>query len=66
MPASIAQDSMTLIAAIPGIDLDLATVQSNMIVFDISRLNITAEAFELELRKGALRAGCVRLPGFVW
>jgi len=39
------------LAEIEGINIDLKTVQTNIVMFDISRLNVTAEAFVKELRK---------------
>jgi len=44
------------LAEIEGIDVDLRTVQTNMIIFEISRLSITAEAFVKELREQGVLA----------
>jgi len=44
------------LAEIEGICVDLRTVQTNIVMFEISQLNITAEAFVKEMRKQGVLA----------
>lgn len=43
------------LAKIPGIEVDLATVETNIVVFDVSRLKIGSEAFAKEMWSEGVR-----------
>ena len=43
------------LAVIPGIEVDLSTVETNIVVFDVSKLNMTSDEFAKELWSEGVR-----------
>lgn len=43
------------LATLDGVDLDLDTVQTNIVIFDVSPLGVSAKAFQADLAKRGLR-----------